>query len=498
MYEFVDFSEPGTLSTSLSIQTIFNGINLDEALSDHLGSFTTLTVSGRSNLSNRINAFEIPGREGLMESSEVTSKEKEITIKYKISDSTNEGFRQRYNRLNTLLKGSKKELIFTDEDATFNATLSSNDVPEEDSNILIGSITFFCSDPNKYGRLKDPIFTNLASPITLHNGGTVPTPPTFRFVLSQSTTYLDIIGDENYMRIGRPVSVDQTPFQKYTKILKANGENMTGWANALFSPDGGTNSGTMNADGLDYYASAYGSGTSWHGPTKSRSTLETASDYLIRAFFNVGNNPSQRARTEVYLLNASSQVIGKVSVVLRKSTGGVDVEINLRNGANSKYIVSMDWTYSDFFGYMDLEKEGTDFKFSVAQQGLREDGSNYTRHKQTFSFNDLNNEFQQDLAAVGMHIGTHSDFPAPSKARIRLIEVYKINTEPEGIPYIGEPGDVFEFNHKESKIYKNGDPFTDKDFGARFFHLQEGDNVFVINPSNVVSEVQAIWRDAFQ
>jgi predicted phage tail component-like protein len=498
MYEFVNLTEPGTQSTSLSVQTIFNGTNIDEALSDQNGSFTTLTVSGRSNVNNRINAFEIPGQDGLMESDEPTSSEKEITVKYKITDKTNEGFRQRYNRLNALLKGSKKELIFTDEDATFYATLSSNDVPEENSNILIGSITFLCSDPNKYGGIKDSVFTNPDSPITLNNGGTVSTPPTFRFVLSHPTTYLDIIGDEDYMRIGRPVTVDQNPFQKYTKILTANGGSMTGWTSALFAPDGGTNSGTMAADGLDYYATSYGTGSAWHGPTLSQSVQEVASDYMVRAFFNIGNNPSQRARTEVYLLNASSQVIGKISVVLRKSTGGVDVEINLRNGANSKYIVSMDWTYSDFFGYMDIEKEGTEFKFSIAQQGPREDGSNYTRYKQTFSFNDLNNEFQQDLAAVGMHIGTHGTFPTPSKARIRLIEVSKINTEPEGIPYIGEAGDVFEFDHKESRIYKNGDRFTGKDFGARFFHLKKGDNVFMVNPSNVVSEVQAIWRDAYQ
>lgn len=398
-----------------------------------------------------------------------------------------------------LIHEDPKELVFDDEPNRVNfAVVDGSFNPDELVRVGKGVITFICGDPYKYGGIKDPVFTNLVSPIVLANVGTANTPPTFRFVLSKSTTYLDIIGDEDYMRIGRPVTVDQTPFQKYTKILHANGESMTGWANALFAPDGGTNGGTMEADGLDYYATSYGSGSAWHGPTKVQSTSETGSDYLIRAFFNVGNNPSQRARTEVYLLNASSQVIGKVSVILRKSTGGVDVEINLRNGANSKYIVSMDWTYSDFFGYMDIEKEGTEFKFSIAQQGLKSDGSNYTRHKQTFSYNDLNNEFQQDLAAVGMHIGTHGTFPTPSKARIRLIEVYKINQKPEGIPYIGDAGDVFEFNHKESKIYKNGDPFKGKDFGARFFHLQKGDNVFVVNPASVVSEVQAIWRDAYK
>src|SRR5690606_20373076 len=152
MYDFVDtIPGSGTGSTSLSIQTVFNGINLDEELTDENGSFITLTVSGRSNLTQKINTIEVPGMDGLIEQDGAKLEPREITVKYKISDRTNEGFRKRLDKLNSLLEGSKRELTFTDEDALFYATLLTNDITEEESNNLVGTITFLCSDPFKYG-----------------------------------------------------------------------------------------------------------------------------------------------------------------------------------------------------------------------------------------------------------------------------------------------------------------------------------------------------------
>lgn len=152
MYKFVDTVEgSGTGSTSLSLQTIFNGFNLDEMLSDENGSFITLTVTGRANLAQRIETIEIPGLNGVLEQIDPTIDVREITVKYKIADKTNEGFRKRYNKFLALLEGSKKVLEFTDENALFYATLLENDVPEEESNNLVGTLTFLCSDPFKYG-----------------------------------------------------------------------------------------------------------------------------------------------------------------------------------------------------------------------------------------------------------------------------------------------------------------------------------------------------------
>ncbi|WP_200411288.1 distal tail protein Dit [Virgibacillus salexigens] len=152
MYDFVDLHERGTRSTSLSIQTLFHGMNLDDVLTDENGSFVTLTVQGRGNLKQRITTTEVPGGHGVLEYNDPTFDIREIKVKYKIADRTNAGLRQRINRLNALLVGSKKTLVFTDEEATFYATLLTNDAPEETSNELVCTLTFLCSDPFKYGK----------------------------------------------------------------------------------------------------------------------------------------------------------------------------------------------------------------------------------------------------------------------------------------------------------------------------------------------------------
>lgn len=154
MYTFVDTvtKEADDNSERASrLQTIFNGVNLDHDLSDPSGSFTTLVISGRSNLEQRISTVDVPGMHGVLEANEPTWNAKEITVKYKLTDQTNEGFRRRYNQLNNLLQESQKKLAFTDEAAFFYATLSANDVPEETANSIVAELVFLCSDPFKYG-----------------------------------------------------------------------------------------------------------------------------------------------------------------------------------------------------------------------------------------------------------------------------------------------------------------------------------------------------------
>jgi len=120
VYGFVDtVPGSGTGSTSLmSIRTIFNGIDLDQELTDETGSFTTLTVNGRNDTRSTINSFSVPGMDGAHEEGN-TLDAKTINVRFRITDKTNEGFRERLNRLNALLSGSKQVLEFTDEDAVF-------------------------------------------------------------------------------------------------------------------------------------------------------------------------------------------------------------------------------------------------------------------------------------------------------------------------------------------------------------------------------------------
>lgn len=147
LYEFVDLNESKPIH-KVSLATNFNSVNLDNALSDSHGSFTTLSVTGRG-LSNRVmHTYDKQG-DGVGEHSTFMDV-REIVVKYRLKDEYNEGFRQRYNELNRLLSAQKALLEFDDEQAYFLATCVGGDEPEENTNDIIGTITFVCTDPNKY------------------------------------------------------------------------------------------------------------------------------------------------------------------------------------------------------------------------------------------------------------------------------------------------------------------------------------------------------------
>ncbi|MDM8100931.1 distal tail protein Dit [Oceanobacillus oncorhynchi] len=149
MYQFVDTQPTSdTGGTSLSLQTVFNGNNLDELLTDETGRFVTLSVGGRGILNRRLDLVQMPGAHG-SRVKDVTYDIREIPVKFLIADDENEGLRERFNRLNGYIKGNEKRLEFTDENAHFIATLSGANIPDEDSNSLICTMTFICADSAK-------------------------------------------------------------------------------------------------------------------------------------------------------------------------------------------------------------------------------------------------------------------------------------------------------------------------------------------------------------
>ncbi|WP_433956998.1 distal tail protein Dit [Cytobacillus horneckiae] len=183
MYRFVDTVPTGEPQGALlSLQTIFNGINLDELLTDDNGRFVTISVGGRGILERRLMTRDAPYQNGLKEKG-FTYDVREIPVKFLIEDKTSHGLRERFNTLNAYLLGSKKRIEFTDEDAYFIATLKGGDVPDEDSNSLEGILHFVCTDPAKY---KKTDYINLTNEFFDHIvTGQVQTPWSSRTVFKE-------------------------------------------------------------------------------------------------------------------------------------------------------------------------------------------------------------------------------------------------------------------------------------------------------------------------
>src|SRR5690625_342089 len=99
----------------MSIQTVFRNNNLDNSLTNDKDSFTTLTVTGTGNMTNRLLSHRTPGMDGLYEDDSIQLEPRPIIVKFRLTDKTNEGFRKSLDKLKELLVGSKQWLYFTDE-----------------------------------------------------------------------------------------------------------------------------------------------------------------------------------------------------------------------------------------------------------------------------------------------------------------------------------------------------------------------------------------------
>ncbi|WP_163579146.1 distal tail protein Dit [Gracilibacillus saliphilus] len=485
MYNFVDTVPSSVNNDHLSLQTIFNGYNLDEGLTDDTGSFVTLTVTGRSNLDQRIDTFEVLGMDGVYESNNSTTSFREITIKYKIEDKTNEGLRERYNRLNSLLSGEKKPIVFTDEDVFFYATLQTHDVPEEETNKLVATITFLCSDPYKYGQEKTDAFTNDVLSVTTE--GTAPSLPIFEMEATKQATFAMIQNqNQEYMMVGRPIDVDDFVIAERELILHDSMASTVGWTDGT-QLDNGTVSGSMSSSGSAFVVSSWGAAegeAKWYGPALKKSLSEQLQDFQIDIRVQNMDEANQVGRVEMYLLDVNDNIIGRITLKdawtdYSRNRG----EARAGNASNGHYLLDESYagSWHDFRGMLRLKRQGNEWTSYIAK--IDEEGTH--RSRETRRFTDTQNSYMDQVAQIQISIAKFGNYEA-TNANIYDLKVWKLN-DPDAnqIPYIVDPGDVVTFDHKNKVILINGEPRKDlKDFGASYFALNPGYNQLVTMPSD--------------
>ncbi|MEC3884578.1 distal tail protein Dit [Halobacillus sp. HZG1] len=499
MYEFVDLSERGTRSASSSIQTIFNGANLDQMLTNETGSFQTLTVKGRSNVNNRINTQEVAGMDGLLETEGTTLSERTLEVKYQIEDKTNEGLRNRYNDLNQLLQGYQKQLIFTDEDKYFYATLSVHDVPEEDSNTLIGKITFLCSNPVKYGE-EDEAYLSSTDATTVFIEGTANTKPIFELEVLNKLTYALVAKDDSeYMMIGQPYDIENQEYEKYENVLFEDASSLTGWASANAGEVNGTIAGEMKSNGYRFQTVDYGVGSSWHGPAIKQGLSNAITDFRVEAKVTFRNTEAKDiGRLEIYGLDVHGNQLFKLA--MKDILGGKKQsfgEVRAGGGSTNHFLIAeagdKGWEWNDFEGVLRIERDGKHWTAYIAR--MNDEGLHTA--SRTREWDDNEGKFTADLAQIVLHTSQNGTYQAPMQG-IDSVRVEKINQQSTGVPYIAGPGDKIVFNHRTKEIFINGEIRKDlKNLGARHFSLPPGYNIVSVLPKGDVKGVVK-WNPTYR
>ncbi|MDQ0269010.1 distal tail protein Dit [Cytobacillus purgationiresistens] len=446
------------------------------------------------------NLLYVKGVEGAnLESTDIRERILSVPIQIRFKGSSD--FQKLKEELASwLLYEDEKELIFDDEpDRVYFALVDGPLDFDELVRFGRGTITFICPNPYKYGH-KVISRIDPAEPAIIVNQGTSNTKPIFTFNTIQPTTFIDIVKDDDYMSIGRPVSVDDEVFDPRSRRLNDEMRTTAGWGEAFFQPDGGAKSGTMTilGEGEEFGATNYGSGLAWHGPMLQK-TFDPCDDYYIRVRFNVRtNNSKQRARGDMYFLTTDGSQIGKVSAIIRDTSMKATIEVRLQNGLKVHYPINrLNAFDKGFYGFVGIAKEGTKFTFEIGVEAVKSSGGFNVVKKEVHHFDDINGDFQLPLAGVASYVATWGNSPLPHRARLRSVIVDKVNQQ-VGVPYIVKPGDEVKIDFKNELILINDELRNDlKDFGGNYFSLPPGETILVINPPDAFTATVE-WRDCYK
>ncbi|MGG1340103.1 distal tail protein Dit [Bacillus toyonensis] len=408
-----------------------------------------------------------------------------------------------------LITDQECELIFDDEpDRTYLATIDGAFDAEELINRGKGVVTFICPMPYKLGPIRNAkakLESNNIIKTDVLNEGTVFSEPKFKIQVENPSTFIDIInknGDQHF-RLGYPVKVDETPISRYELVMHDKANSLVGWTEVGkdFVSDYGIVAGKMIADGARIMPSDYGQGQFWHGPAVKRSiTGGPLQDFTLDAIVECRNlNPATMGRVELYLLDESSVVVGKVGMfdAYRNSSENFG-EVMAGNGDYNHLIIAETGyyrsTWNNFYGRLHIARVGNYWQGDIA---LLDEKGNY--HTEKFAqWWDTGNSFMKKVAQIVVHICSFNDAPS-LVAAVHDIKVQKVNSNTERqIPYIVQKGDLVEIDSSDASIRINGaDAINIKDFMSDYIRVEKGKNEIEIFPNNI-GQVDVTYRERYR
>jgi len=497
----------------------FNGTNIpklfgqDEAGKDR---FRVIEITGRGPMSQNTTRLTVPGRPGSLYQSRVRP-ERVLGVRFFLKGQTLERLQTRLDTLNDLLNvDGPVPIIFDDQlDQTFFGILDGTPDWQEIQDKGIGTLTFVCPDPNKYGEeqtqtINDPTGTTEGADPIINYEGTAETYPVFTAQVLTPITMLQLVKDDRFMQVGEPVDVDTIEAPEYESILADNLSSFANWTALVGGstlPDGivgGAMTTAKNASGqaFAFTPSSYGTNANgWVGPAVKRALSEAVQDFRVAINMSVLNKMSGVGKVAIFLADDADNIFA--GLWMEDTTASVDLNharVALFDSQLSKQFL-IDTTgerfnvYNDFEGILRLERRGNQF-FAYSAQVDQTTGAHSARDTAQ-PFTDGDNLYSAPLSQVIIYIAKAKDYKTFTQTANDL-SIAKINSlSANQVPYIAQSGDIITFDHAKSKLMLNGDPSLMRqiEIGSSFFNLTKGQNLIVVNPADSVY-VEAAYREA--
>lgn len=206
LYDFIDVTEVPSGASLPAEAMSYNGIYIENEIT----GYRTLYVSGRELLVSELQTGEITGIDGARYLGR-RRPVRTLKVRYQLIADTASEFREKFNKLNSLLRGEQVPIIFADEpDKYFIGTKTSNSEIEPGTNSVIGEIEITCTNPYKYGTTLKGFTAGLPesdATVTLEpvqEGMGDPSPSNIREISGHK--WVDIVADGITYTVAFPVS----------------------------------------------------------------------------------------------------------------------------------------------------------------------------------------------------------------------------------------------------------------------------------------------------
>lgn len=362
-----------------------------------------------------------------------------------------------------------------------------------------GTITFVCYEPYKYG--EEVIAEFVDGVAVINNKGTVNAQPVFELTAVEPVTNVDLIKDDDYLRIGRPVDlVNESAVDRQTTLLNSALNNLTPWSTAP-RVESGEITGQMTTNGYSFQAGNFGTGTSWHGPAVQRNIPQAPiQDFIVQVQLNMYTpQVDSTGKIVVELIGEDGSIIGRMNMNRRfVGAQGNEGVVRVGNNITGRPLIettgSIPTAWKEFSGVLRLSRIGNVWEAYIAQVNPK----TKAHHTRSFyRFTDVMDlytgaETGKKLVAVRLQIARLGTRPS-SPMSIGHLSVARVNAKTtEGPEVIARQGDLIKIDHRDlredpetSPITINGeDAYNLKDFPSNLFDLPKGDSVIVLSPGD--------------
>lgn len=383
MYNFKDTNDKKIAEASLPAEAMnWDGVFLEKIIP----GYRTLAVEGREIANTEFKTTEIDAFDGSMV---VTKKNSSriITVFYQLISKNNAEFRERFNKLNTILSKKEAKFYFNDEADKYFVGIKSNatQVPTG-RNSVTSSFDIYCADPYKYSVIPKQLQANLDEGILkmqVNNEGAETAELSFEATMTSDNGFLGAVGPLGAMEFGNIAEVDgfndndEMAFRDwFTPTSESKWTKNNGVIDWKISHGGNPNLQQGAFSWKNEWAEATNFGTTktdnrWYGPSISRTIPQKKStgtrdgNWKLRYWVQHKSqgNAKKLGRQELNISASGNSIVTFVIYDDANTSNKTTFEIRLQGIVKKRFYADADLL--EFYGSIDIWKEDNTIYFKI-------------------------------------------------------------------------------------------------------------------------------------